>query len=147
MRAISFCNRWAIGMLVVVALLVSACASSTPVTDAPLEATKQQELRQTIIGTWHHTHIEETDGEREPMTAAKISWTFNNDGTGVYHQIVPTIGMDAKNPFQWQLEGRNIRLGMEKGGETTYYRADKWSNGQMKWFNYTMSDYYIVKKQ
>ncbi|QDG52403.1 lipocalin family protein [Persicimonas caeni] len=147
MRLFSLCHRWIVCLLTAVVMLAAGCASSTPVTDAPLEATKQQELRQTLVGTWQHTHTEDADGQREPMNAAKITWTFNNDGTGVYHQVVPTIGMDAKNPFQWQLEGRNIRLSMETGSDATYYRADEWAAGQMKWFNYTLSDYYIVKKQ
>jgi hypothetical protein len=147
MKTTHFVNRWVVCLLTAAALLTSGCASSTPVTDAPLEASEQQELRDTVIGTWKHTHTEDADGEREKMDAAQITWTFNKDGTGVYHQVVPTIGMDAKNPFRWQLEGRNIRLGMEKGDNTTFYRADDWSADQMKWFNYTLSDYYIVQKQ
>lgn len=134
-------------VLVAVVMFVSGCASSTPVTDAPLEANELIELREMVLGTWKHTHTEDDSGEREEMSSAEISWTFHKDGTGVYHQVVPTIGMDAKKPFKWQLEGRNIRLDLEEGGNTTYYRADDWAADKMKWFNYTMSDYYIVQKQ
>jgi hypothetical protein len=138
--------RWIVSLLIAAALLTGGCASSTPVTDAPLPTAEQQELRQTLVGTWEHTYIVD-DGEREPMTSAEITWTFNKDGTGVYHQIVPTIGMDAKNPFKWQLEGRNIRLNMEEGSDETTYRAEEWEGEQMKWFNYMMSDYYIVERR
>ncbi len=139
--------RWAICLVIVAALLAGGCASSTPVTDAPLPAGEQQELRQTLIGTWEHTYSEEEDGEREKMDMFEITWTFNEDGTGVYHQVVPSIGQDEKNPFEWKLDGRNIHLNMETGSDDTTYRADEWDAEEMRWFNYMLSDYYIVEKR
>ncbi len=146
MRFVQLGKRWIICLMAAVALLVSACASSTPVTDAPLETSELRELRQTMIGTWEHTHIED-GGEREPMESTEVTYTFREDGTGVYHQVVKSVGMENENPFKWQLEGRNIRLDLEKGGKTTYFRAEKWESDEMKWFNYMMSDHYIVQKQ
>lgn len=138
--------RWLACVVVAASLLIGGCASSTPVTDAPLEVTKLQQLRETMVGTWMHTYTEDADGNREQEKTAQITWTFNKDGTGEYHQIVPSVGMDSKKDFKWQLEGRNIRL--ENGAaDPTYYRADDWKADHMKWFNYKLSDYYIVEKQ
>ncbi len=138
------CN-WMAAVLVAVSLL-SGCATSTPVTDAPLPVAKQQELRKTMLGTWTLTASEDTDGGRDPMKMSHVTWTFNKDGTGVYHQVVPTVGMDKTHNFKWQLEGRNIRV-FDEGGDASVFRADKWSNDHMKWFNYKLTDYYLVDRQ
>ncbi|MGM0556349.1 MAG: lipocalin family protein [Myxococcota bacterium] len=123
------------------ALCVSACSNSTPVQDEPLPEAEQQDLQCTLLGKWKHTHI---DGD--PVEYADIAWTFRPDGTGVYDQTVRVTGQRGANPFTWRLEGRNIYLELEKGGRTAVYRADKWTDGQMKWFNYRLSDKYTVQR-
>ena len=123
--------------LVVLSLLVAlttACGG-TPVKPAPLPTQKQQALKCALMGSWHHATI---DGK--PFNDADISWTFKSDGTGVYHQTVPTIGMHAQHGFNWTLKGRNIYL--KSSGHTTVYRADAWKGPKMKWFNYRGSNEY-----
>lgn len=137
------------GLLLVVAVAVAGlyagCASSSAVQKAPLSPESQQALRQSLVGTWRHTETVK-NGNREPMKSAKITWTFNKDGSGTFHQVVPSANSDVKRPFEWRLEGRNIILENAKTGKTTTYRADTWGQLQMKWFNYQMSNHYIVQR-
>lgn len=127
--------------------LCAGCAASTPVEDAPLAEERQKKLHQTLVGTWEHTHIVDKKGNREPVETATITWSFKEDGTGAYHQKVPSMSMNKMNSFHWHLEGRNIVLELDKGGRKTYYRAESWSPQQMRWFNYTQSNHYVVRKQ
>ena len=124
----------------------TACATGTEVKEAPLAQDRQKKLRMTLIGTWQHTHIVSDGSDREPVKEATITWTFEEDGTGVYSQEVPSVGQSNQRNFQWHLEGRNIVLENSRGGRTTYYRAETWSTAQMRWFNYTGSNDYILRR-
>lgn len=122
-------------------LALAGCAKSTPVTDSPLPEGEQQDLRCTLLGKWQHTHI---DGD--PVEYADITWAFRPDGSGEYRQVVHSIGQRGTNPFTWRLEGRNIFLDLSKGGKTTVYRADKWTDSSMTWLNYMRSEDFSVER-
>lgn len=122
-------------------LAVAGCANSTPVNDEPLPDDQQQELRCTLLGKWKHTHI---DGD--PVDTAQISWDFRADGSGTYAQVVAAIGQRATKSFNWQLKGRNIHLNLQNRDKQTVYRADNWTDSQMTWFNYRLSDTYTVAR-
>jgi hypothetical protein len=132
-------------LAVFIGTISMSCASSTPVSDAPLPEAEQENLRCTLLGTWT---LQSIDGE--PMQeVVNQSWVFNNDGSGVYQQRPGTgIGgamvTSGDNPFQWRLEGRNIFLDGQKGNQTTVYRADSYSDANMRWFNYKLSDNYVL---
>lgn len=139
--------RFVLSFTLVFFALTAGCATSTPVQKAPLSPESQKELRQKLVGTWRHQATIKKNGEREPMKTAQITWTFKKDGSGTYHQVVPSAGMDQKRSFAWHLEGRNIVLENDKNGKSTTYRAETWGQLQMKWFNYMMSNHYIVQRK
>jgi hypothetical protein len=133
-------TRW---VLVGLACLVSSgCATSGAVEEAPLESSRQQKLRQSLVGTWMQTHVVD-DGDRKPVDSSRKSWTFQKGGTGV-HRSGPEGESNAKRPFRWRLEGRNLVIDFEEGGEI-YFRAEAWSALQMKWYRYKRDVYYVLR--
>jgi hypothetical protein len=141
-------NMWRKTMKLRVLLLFCACsfamagcATSTPVTSSPLPEAEQEELRCTLLGKWKHTAI---DGD--PVNYADITWSFQPDGNGMYTQVVKATGQRGTQTFNWRLEGRNIHLNLEKRNKETVYRADEWSQNDMQWFNYRLSDNYTVQR-
>lgn len=119
----------------VLLILLAGCVSSTPVNPAPLPPDAEAELRCTLVGTWRLTAI---DGD--PQLMSEQTWTFRDDGTGLYEQRAMVSGSQE---FEWSLEGRNIRL---SGARETTYRADDFGPEAMTWFNYTLSDVFTVER-
>ena len=124
--------------------LSSAACSGVPVNPEPLPAERQQSLRCHMLGTWE---LVETDGD--PVTYAQIRYTFRDDGSGLYDQTskssMPIPG--GQNPYQWELEGRNIYLLGTAGPDSErVFRADDWSAEQMTWLNYTLGDTFTLTR-
>ena len=76
------------------------------------------------------------------------TWEFRADGTGTYRQgpgSGPGAGMVARGQrdYQWRVDGRNIHL---TAGNETVYRADRFADARMTWFNYTQSNVYSVER-
>lgn len=120
-------------------LAVSACKTS------------DQVKGNSIIGTWKQVGISKTtDGERQPLTEADVSWVFNADGTGTYTQIVKN---DKKSPangtsqFKWRQEGEDIIMTSGKTGRELKYTIVKRNGSEMVWKTYVTGDFYIVAKQ
>lgn len=116
-------------------LLLAGCLSSTPVAPSPLPPAEEAELRCTLLGSWRLAAI---DGE--PNVASEQTWTFRADGTGTYQQRAMVSGTRV---FEWSLDGRNIRL---SGGAEVTYRADDFDEETMEWFNYTLSDNFLLER-
>ncbi len=133
-----------VGSLACLFVVVSTgCATSGAVEEAPLESSRQQKLRKSLTGTWRQTHVVD-DGEQPPLGDAQKSWTFQQDGSGVYRIERPSAGVESEEEFQWRLEGRNLVIDRAESGET-YYRAEAWSALQMKWYHYVDETYYILR--
>lgn len=103
-----------------------------------------------IDGTWKHTAVSKTaDGERQPLTKSDVSWTFRQDGTGTYTQIVKDekdSPANGTNEFKWKIEGDDLFLTPVKTGRELKYTIAKRSAGEMVWKTYITGDFYIVKK-
>lgn len=125
----------------------ASCATSTPVEEAPLAEEKQQALKETMVGTWRHVATVK-NGEREPAGTedSVIQWTFREGGSCTFRQEIPSVGMSETRITDWHLEGRNLVLEGDSGGRTTYYRVDDWDDDQMKWFNYEMSNTFVLER-
>ncbi|MBA2661168.1 MAG: hypothetical protein H0U74_02650 [Bradymonadaceae bacterium] len=130
-------------ILTIAAIGLVACASATPVTPAPLEAERQLELTNSLSGSWKLMTVTDKSGAADAVDPVSISYTFQNDGTGQYDQIVPYGAGSGINPFVWVLEGRNLVLNPEKGDQMTY-RVDEWSEIQMSWFNYSRTERFLL---
>lgn len=132
----------------VVLSLGCAGAPSTPVTQAPLDPTRQAELAALFVGAWSLEGIETHKGKRSDMGTVRITYYFNEDGTGRYEQIVGLPGADAVNPFEWTLDGRNMILtGHKPGSKPATFRVEHWSGLEMIWFNYTDSSNFYFARQ
>lgn len=137
-------SKFRLSFFLSAAVVSTACATSTPVTESPLPLEQQERLRCTLLGTWKLEAI-----DQEPVEVVDQYWVFGVDGSGVYQQR-PGEGPGAAtvtggdNPFQWRLEGRNIFLEGTKGSRTTVFRADDFGTQKMSWFNYRLSDRYSV---
>lgn len=59
-------------------------------------------------------------------------WTLQSDGTGVKRLDAGEGSDGRKVRFQWSLEGRNLTVESEEGGETSYYRVESWSTRQLR---------------
>jgi hypothetical protein len=142
-------DLWSIRYLFCASILLfstTGCATSTPVSEAPLEESRQQALRSSLTGTWQHVATKSNpEATPEPMEPTTITWTFREDGTGTFRQKIPSIDRHDTREFEWRLEGRNIVLSDKGQDNETYYRAESWSDQKMTWFNYTMSNYYVME--
>jgi hypothetical protein len=117
------------------------------VTPAPLDPALQDNLSASLVGSWHLDAIEDRRGNREPLETARITYHFNEDGTGRYEQIVGMPGADAVNPFRWTLQGANLVLeGQRSKGSSGTFRIEHWSDQQMVWFNYRQSDHFHLQR-
>jgi hypothetical protein len=124
--------------------------SSNAAPSAARETTDSVPEPQTsVIGSWKHVSTAKSpDGDREPLEAATITWTFENDGSGSYSQIVKGLpGAGGTNPFTWKLSGKDIEITSKKGGPAVIYTIVKQSADEMTWRNNVLGDYYIVIKQ
>ncbi|MFB6344932.1 MAG: lipocalin family protein [bacterium] len=130
-------------------VFLSGCAASTPVKEAPLDQSKQEQLRAALTGTWKQTHRKESkDGRKQRLKVTIKKWTFNEDGTGtlIAGSENPVTGkVTNSNDFSWHLEGRNLALG-DPGNKSVKFRVDDWTSDKMTWFDYPSSTYYIVEK-
>ncbi|MFB6265039.1 MAG: lipocalin family protein [Bradymonadaceae bacterium] len=141
-------NGWWTSVALIVALLgAGGCATSTPVEKAPLAEEKKQALKKQLIGTWRHVATVK-NGNRSPAGTENgyIQWTFREDGIMKFRQKMPSVGVDQKRTTGWHLEGRNLVMEAGDKGKKTYYRVDEWSGDEMKWFNYTASNTFILKR-
>lgn len=97
-----------------------------------------------LVGTWRHVF---TEGGILPGPVQGIfEWTFNEDRTGIYYQD-PGVVAPASNDFFWKMDGDDIVFTDEAGNGSPQYRIDVYSDTLMKWYNYTLSDTYVVEKQ
>lgn len=125
-------------------LLDAGCTGADPVPDAPLDASRQKQLRSRLVGTWRHVGTRASpDGDLQRDETQQVTWTFRADGTGTYRRERPVSGREEAGDFEWELEGRNIRLRDLGGTDELYYRAESWSAGSMTWFKYA-SEHYLV---
>lgn len=119
-----------------------ACASATPVEEAPLEADQSAELECLVVGTWYH---ETSDGTPIQQPAQNL-YHLQSDGTG---HIEPNkgsqqMGMGSNiTNFDWRVDGRNLHLDRHDGQEDVF-RVDEWSTDEMSWFYYNNSMNYGV---
>lgn len=131
------------------ALCMFGCSgASTEIVSSPLVAQQLNDLRCTVEGTWTLRSIDgKSVGE---MTNQR--WVFRSKGSGVYQQRKGTnTSMNAAvyegdNPFTWRLDGANLILKMEQGSRTITYLVEDWSQREMSWFNYMLSDRYSVER-
>ena len=104
------------------------------------------ENEQQLIGTWELISTEEGPNPG-PVDYAVIRWTFEADYSGVYYQN-PNSRPESTSDFYWKLEGNDIVFTNTKDGEgDPTYRIENYGETEMRWYNYTLGDYYIVEKQ
>lgn len=138
---------WLFAVLLVLTPLVDAgCTGADPVPDAPLDASRQQQLRSRLVGTWRHVGTKTSaDGNLRRDETQEVTWTFRADGTGTYRRERPVSGREEAGDFEWELEGRNILLRDLGGTDELYYRAESWSADEMTWFKYASENYLVVE--
>ena len=90
---------------------------------APMGEAGQKKLRNSLLGTWKHTHVLDTAGSREAVGDRVVTWKFAEGGTGT-HRVRSTPEADPdERSFQWRLEGRNIIVEFDDGPDARYFRA------------------------
>lgn len=111
--------------------------------------TDLSQAEQELVGTWKH--VSSQGGKGEGPVSGTFTWTFNDDRSGTYFQN-PKGASEQSNDFNWKLDGDDIVYTDASGNGSPQYRIDEQSQGQMKWYNYTLADtdfahIYIVERQ
>lgn len=132
-------------LLLLLVFATSCVCMPTRITDAPMDPAEQEQLATTMaaVGTWQVAGFEDRRGNYDPDPGGELIYTFRDDGTGTYDQNA--YGVRGTNNFQWELEGRNLRLHMERGNRTSTFRVDEFDDTSMRWFNYLDSGYFIME--
>lgn len=147
----SIINRFSLpcALSILAAVCSLGCSgASTSVVSSPLTTEKLNDLHCTMEGTWTLRTIDGKD--MGAMTDQR--WVFRGKGSGEYQQrrgtnaLMSAAVYEGDNPFTWRLDGANLILNLEKGSRTTVYRVDEWSQQEMTWFNYTLSDSYRLER-
>jgi hypothetical protein len=112
-----------------------------------MAAVAEEVSTDSINGIWEHISTSSTpDGARDAVDTARMSWTFNADGSGEYKQTV--MGRDMGRAIYWRLDGTSIVLSSKKGGKAqATYSIVKADTEEMIWKNEKLGDYYHVEKK
>jgi hypothetical protein len=133
-------------LLVLIPLVDAGCTGADRVPDAPLDTAREQQLRSRLVGTWRLVGTRATpDAPLQRDETQRVTWTFRADGTGTYRRKRPVSGREETGEFDWELEGRNIRLRDLGGTDELYYRAESWSAAEMTWFKYASETYLVLE--
>lgn len=138
--------RWIgfLGSALFVLTLVGCICWPTRVEDAPLAPEEESRLEALLVGTWSAAAFEDRRGNIDENDPEHFLYHFQEDGTGRYDQNYMVTG---RNPFRWELRGRNIHLFMERGGRESVWRIDEYNQDSMRWFNYFDSGYFLMERQ
>ncbi len=125
--------------------LVGCICMPTRVTEAPLSPQEEERLAATLasVGTWHVVGFEDRRGNPDDDPMGDLIYHFEADGTGYYDQDV--MGVSGRNDFDWELEGANLQLHMQRGSRTSTFRVDEFDENGMRWFNYLDSGYFLLE--
>ena len=132
-----------------IVLCILGCAGAfSNVVPSPLHHKRLEDLTCTLEGTWTLRSIDaQATGQM-----ANQQWVFRGNGSGVYKQrrgtnaVIGASVYEGDNNFAWTLDGANLSLVFEEGNRTTVYRVEHWSQQDMSWFNYLLSDLYKLER-
>ncbi|MEO8706387.1 MAG: hypothetical protein ABI867_40530 [Kofleriaceae bacterium] len=117
---------------------ITACATVTPVTPAPLSAQDAPALEAALIGQCHVTGTQQPNGAIKE--ARGIHWNFQPGGR--LHQWID-LGFGKNDDFTYRLDGRNV----VSNASFQTMRVDDWSGNTLKFFMYgTTETYYCTKE-
>ena len=119
-------------------LLMTGCATVTPVVPAPLAPDAQGQLAAALVGQCHVTGTQKPGGDISE--AEGIHWTFGPNGKFTQHI---SLGFGMTNDYTYRIEGRNIFT----NGAFKAMRVDDWSGQTLKFFLYDITQTYHCTKE
>lgn len=132
-------KRILMALLSALLLGVAGCGPTpVPVTPAPLDAPKQEELRQALQGKWEWVANVKANGEEEkqPLTTY---FTFNADGSFVY-QTRSIVGVHDLT-YAYKLDGRNV---ITTHPAMPTVRVESWEKDKLKLYWYAWGGLVMV---
>lgn len=117
--------------LLLPALLLVGCVSSTPVKPAPIAPEEEPKMKAALVGTCHVVMTQDPGGA--PKEDKGIHLTFQPDGK-LHYRIESPMG-DVNNDVAYRLEGRNV----VSDGMYKTMRVDEYSERKLLLFVYDTS--------